>query len=309
MALRDTWSVLKQTVTEFIADDAMNLGAALAFYTALSLAPLVLIMITVAGLVLTPDQQQQMIQQVQTTVGSRAGETINGIVESASQNKSGGQIAAIISFATLLFSASAVFAQLQYSMNRIWGVEPKPGGGVWTWIRKRLLSLAMIATIGFLLLVSMVISAALGMIFGGGGVVWQVVNFVVSMLVFILLFAVIYKVLPDVKITWRMTWLGAIVTAVLFAIGKTAIGLYLSYGGVGSAYGAAGSLIAFLVWVYYSSLILFVGAELTQVIASREGAALEPDEHAQVAHAPISHKPVAEHRPPPRRGPMPHPAH
>ena len=303
------WSATKQTITEFFADDAMTLGAALAFYTALSLAPIIVILITIAGLALSPDQQQQVVQQIQSTVGARAGEAISTIVESAQQNKNGGTIAAIISGITLLLGATAVFAQLQYSMNRIWGVQAK-SGGAWAWVRKRLLSLAMMATIAFLLLVSMVLSTALSMMFSGEGIVWQAVNFVVSMLVYILLFAVIFKVLPDVKIGWRMTWIGATVTAVLFALGKLGISIYLSAGAVGSAYGAAGSLIALLVWVYYSSLIVFVGAELTQVIASREGLAIEPDEHARPVPGVENHKPVAHHtqgREP--RGRVPHPAH
>ena len=310
MGMRAMWSGLKETISEFMADDATTLGGALAFYSALSLAPLLMLMITIAGLVLSVEQQQEIIEQIQITVGSRAGEVIGSIVESARQNKGGGSIAAVIGIATLILGATAVFAQLQYSMNRIWGVEHKPGGGVWAWIRKRLLSLMMICVIGGLLIASVVISTAVsGMV--GQGMVGQVVDVIASVAVFTLLFATIFKVLPDVKIDWRTTWLGAAITAVLFVAGKFALGMYLSYGGVGSAYGAAGSLIALLVWVYYSSLIIFFGAEMTQVYAAHVGAGIQPDEHAQPASCPPPHKAVQQQqggRPCPPTARQPHPA-
>ena len=185
-------------------------------------------------------------------------------------------------FALLLFSATGAFAQMQYSLNAIWDVQPKPGGGLWRWLRKRILSLGMILGIGFLLLVSLGVSTVLNLLFAGtGGFVWEAVNVVVSLFVYTVLFALIYKVLPDVKIAWQDVWVGALLTAVLFAIGRFLLGLYLGRSAVASPYGSAGSLVTILLWIYYASLIFFFGAELTQTWAAFHGRRLQPEEYAQ----------------------------
>jgi membrane protein len=177
----------------------------------------------------------------------------------------------------LLFSASGVFAQLQSTMNKVWNVTPKPQNAIWDWLRKRLLSMGMVLSVAFILLASLVISAVIGMVLPGTGTLWNLVTAGVSMLVFIVLFAMIFKFLPDVQIAWRDVWVGAVLTAVLFTVGKYAIGVYIGNSAVASSYGTAGSLIALLVWVYYSAVIVLFGAELTQVYATRYGSGIQPE--------------------------------
>jgi membrane protein len=194
------------------------------------------------------------------------------IIENAREQKDAGFLSAMLGAGAVVISATMVFAQLQTAMNRIWNVEPKPrGNAIFAWLRKRLLSLSMMAGIGFLMLVSLAISAALNLIFTGEGTLWKVIDLGVSLGIYTLLFAMIFKVLPDVEIQWRDVWGGAFITAILFDVGKFAIGKYLGYSSVGSAYGAAGSLVVLLVWVYYSSLVVFMGAEITQVMSQRRG--------------------------------------
>lgn len=278
-------SVVKQAASEFSDDDAMSHGAALAFYTALSLAPLLLLLVWIGGM-LGPETEQQLIEQLVGLIGPQGAETIKMILDGA-EEPSLGNLAGIAGFGTLLLSATGVFGQLQHALNVIWDVEPKPKQGVWGLIRKRLLSLGMVLTIGFLLMVSMAASAALSAVINlmqgvlpGTELVWRLADIALSVLLFAVGFGTIYKLLPDVKIAWRDVWFGGFVTAALFTAGKVLIGLYLGNSSVGSAYGAAGSLIVLLVWVYYSSLIIFFGAELTQVWALRRGSGLEPDKHA-----------------------------
>jgi membrane protein len=225
--------------------------------------------------------------QLSSLVGREAGEAVKTVAESAEKKPSIGNIAGILSLVALLFSATGVFAQLQHAMNIVWNVEAKPGNGIMSFIRTRLVSLGMLATIGFLLLVSLVVSAGLSAVLGkfgdslpGAAIVWRILELAVSLLIFGLLFGAIFKVLPDVKIDWKNVVVGALITAVMFTIGKTLIGLYLGRSSTASAYGAAGSLLVLLTWVYYSSLILFFGAEVTQVWAKRHGRVIAPDEHS-----------------------------
>ena len=178
-------------------------------------------------------------------------------------------------------AATGIFVQLQSALNKIWDVKVKPGGAAFGWIRKRSVSLTMVIGIVLIAFASLFVSAALEMISSGtDNQIWQIVNIGVSLLLFILLFAMIYKYLPDVRISWRDVMAGSVITAILFVVGKWAIGLYLGYSSVGSAYGAAGSVIILLLWVYYASLILFFGAELTQVYARKYGSRILPDKHA-----------------------------
>ena len=280
MSLKTTFTLIREAALEFNKDGATTLSAALAFYTSLSLAPMLLILMFVAGLI-GHNAQTQLIQQIVNLVGPQAGFVIEMIIENARQQHHTGVISAVLGIGALVLSAAAVFGELQAAINRIWDVRAKPRrGAMLTWLRKRLLSLSMIAGVGFLMLVSLAISTSLQLVLGGEGSHWKLVDMTVSLIIYTLLFAMIFKVLPDVKLEWRDVWLGAFVTSVLFDIGKFAIGKYLGYSGAGSAYGAAGSVIVLLVWVYYSSLTLFMGAEITQVISERRHIAREPEQFA-----------------------------
>jgi membrane protein len=274
-------------VDDFIEDDALTLGAALAFYTVLALSPLLLLLLWGASFV-GEGMQERLVEQIRSVVGPQAGEAIRGVVDNAQARPGLRNVAGIVSLATLLFSVSGVFAQLQYALNRVFGVQAVPGQtATKVWIRKRLLSLGTFVSVAFLLVVSLAVTAAvsalsdLGVgILPGAAALWQVVAWLVAFVLTAAIFALIFKVLPDVKLGWREVWIGALATTVLFAVGRWLIGLYLGQGAVGSAYGAAGSLIVLLLWVYYASLILFAGAELTQVLAHRMRGDLEPEEHA-----------------------------
>ncbi|MCA1993844.1 MAG: YihY/virulence factor BrkB family protein, partial [Coleofasciculus sp. S288] len=213
---------------------------------------------------------------------------IETAIENANKPSSNGGIASLISIVVLLFGASGVFAQLQDALNTVWEVQTKPGRGITTFLRKRVLSFSMVLGIGFLVMVSLLLSAALAglsaylsHLIPGVDWLWQILNFVLSFAIITLLFAMIYRFLPDVKIAWSDVWIGAIITALLFEIGKFLLGLYLGRGTFGSTYGAAGSLVIVLVWVYYSAQILFFGAEFTQVYAKHYGSRIVPDENAE----------------------------
>jgi membrane protein len=282
-------SLLKQTFQEWLQDKAPQLGAALAYYTVFSLAPLVLVLLAIIGFLFRDDPAgawNKITQQMSYFLDPSALQVVQNIAQKASQpGKS--MIATIIGVALALFGASGVFGQLQDALNTIWGVKAKPGTGIWGFLRARFLSFAMVAGICFLLLVSLAIEALLKgfshyvqSVVPGGIVIALTVYLVFDFAVVVLLFAMIFKFLPDVKIQWRDVWIGAVMTAIFFGIGKWALGLYLSSGAAGSAYGAASSLITMLLWVYYSSQILLFGAEFTQVYADRAGRGVEPSEYA-----------------------------
>lgn len=252
------------TMSNFSKHDVMTLAAALAFYTSLSLAPMLIILLSIASL-MGSSSQTQLIDQIHGLLGDQAAQAIDAIIDSTKEKPQMRSFAGIFSVLLLLFTASGVFAQLQLSLNVIFETTGKASAGVWGWIRKRILSMGMVITLGFLALVSLVMSAFLAFVFKGDSQIWQILNFVVTIAVFSALFAIIFKYLPDVKITWKSALIGGVVTAILFAIGKVLIGLYLGKSAVGSAYGAAGSLIVLLSWVYYSGIILFIGAEITKL--------------------------------------------
>jgi len=282
------WWLLKETFNEWSEDKVPRLGAALAFYTALSIAPLVVLLLSIAAFFFGEEAARGQIQgQMQSLVGSQAAAAVEDIIAGGDEPKEG-LIASVLGAITLLFGASGVFGQLQDSLNTVWDVRPKPGRGIWQVVRDRFFSFAMVLGIAFLLLVSLVISAALTA-FGtlldrlpaGLHFLSHAVHLGVSFVVFTLLFAAMFKWVPDVKIQWRDTWLGAAITAALFMLGKFAIGLYLGHSAMASSYGLAGSLVVLLVWVYYSSQILFLGAEFTQVYANRFGDRIEPTENAE----------------------------
>ena len=285
----NVFSLLKQTFQEWLQDKAPQLGAALAYYTVFSLAPLILVLLAIIGVIFRDDPAgawHKITQQMSYFLDPSALQVVQNIAQKASQpGKS--TIATIIGIALAIFGASGVFGQLQDALNTIWGVKAKPTQGIWGFLRSRFLSFAMVAGICFLLLVSLAIEALLKgfshyvqSVLPGGIVIAVTVYLVFDFAVVVLLFAMIFKFLPDVKIQWRDVWIGAVMTAILFGIGKWLLGFYLGSGAAGSAYGAASSLITLLLWVYYSSQILLFGAEFTQVYAARSGRELKPSEYA-----------------------------
>jgi len=285
MSLQALWEMLKESGTSWVEDKAARLGAALAYYAIFSIAPLLVIAIGVSGLFFEPDAAQaQITEQVRHLVGEEGGRAIGAMV--AGTSKSGGGLATAVGVVMLLAGAGGLFVQLQDALNTVWEVQPRPGRAVWEFIRERLLSFTMVAGVAFLLLVSLVVSAALaavGSLLGDlrssvGGLIVQTI---IDLVVIIPLFAAIYRVLPDARIAWGDVWLGASVTAVLFIIGKFLIGLYLGSSGVASAYGAVGSLAVLLLWLYYAAQVFLFGAELTKVYANRFGSRVVPKPHAE----------------------------
>jgi membrane protein len=284
--------LLKQTASEWMEDDAPSVGAALAYYTVFSLAPLMTIAIAIAGFFFGKEAAQgQVFDELRVLLGEEGGKAIEEMVQSASAQPTVGVVATVISVIILLFGASGVFGQLQASLNRIWGVKPKPGRGVLGMVQDRLLSFGFTLVVGFLLLVSLLLTAGIALVADlAGGLMpasetlAQLLNFVLSPAIITLLFAMIFKFLPDGKIAWRDVWIGAFLTALLFTVGRFALGLYLGKSSVASSYGAAGSLIVLLLWVYYSSQILFFGAEFTQVYANRFGSCVAPADNAVPVH-------------------------
>ena len=267
---------LRKTLRELISNWGLHRcsaqSAALAFYTIFSLAPVLVIAITLAGLAFGEEAVRgQIFEEFEGLMGEDAALLVQEVLKSAARPSSG-RLPAVIGVVTLLLGATAIFGQLQDALNNVWSVAPKPGAAITTLLRKRLHSFALVIGIGFLLLVSLLLSAALSgfsryleRVLDLPVDFLQIANFAVSFLVITLLFAMTYRILPDVKIAWRDVWLGSLLTSLLFVVGKTLIGLYLGRTGVASAYGAAGSLVVILLWVYYSSLIFFFGAEFTRV--------------------------------------------
>jgi membrane protein len=280
-------TLLKNTASEWIEDKCPELGAALAYFTVFSLAPLVLVLLAVFGFFYGNEQARLKItEQLQYFVDPSGLKVIKDISASTAKPASG-FLATIIGLVLGLFGASGVFGQLQDALNTIWGVKPKPGAGLWGFIRARFLSFAMVGGICFLLLVSLTIEGLLqgpgnyiNNVLPGGHFLALAVFFCFDLGIIILLFAMIFRFLPDAKIAWHDVWLGSSITAILFVIGKFVLGLYLGSGAAGSAYGAASSLITLLLWIYYSAQILLFGAEFTQVYANTYGSKVEPEAHA-----------------------------
>lgn len=287
LRVKEVVPFFKDVLGDWSEDKAARLGAALAYYTVFSLAPLLVISIAIAGLVLGDEAARGQIQaQISGLVGQEGARAVEEMVEGASRPSSG-VIALVAGFAMLLFGASGVFGQLQDALNTIWEVQPKPGRGLLGMLKDRFLSFTMVLGTGFLLLVSLVLSAALtalGEMMGGAIPTLEflapVLHALVSFVVVTGLFALIFKVIPDAEVQWRDVWIGAAFTALLFVIGKVLLGIYLGRGSFGSTYGAAGSVLVILLWVYYAAQILFLGAEFTQVWANRYGSRVQPDEDA-----------------------------
>jgi membrane protein len=285
--LKVVTSLLKETIAEWNKDKVARLAAALAYYTMFSLAPLLIIVIAIAGSVFGEEAaRNQIVSQIEGLVGRDGAEFIQSAIENASQPAEGA-LASVISVVVLLFGATGLFAELQDALNTVWEVKPKPERGLLNVIRNRFLSFAMILGIGFLLLVSLVLGAGLAAVVNLFGS-WfpflssflQLFSFIFGFIVTTFLFAAIYKILPDVKITWSDVWIGATITSFLFSIGRFLLGQYLGNSSFGSVYGAAGSLVVVLAWVFYASQILLLGAEFTQVYARRFGSGITPAENA-----------------------------
>lgn len=294
MNLKVMWKLLSATYKKWAKDHAQSLGAALAFYAIFSLAPLLLIVIAIAGSVFGQEAAQgQIIGQIQGLVGEESANAIQSMIEEV-RKPATGIIATVLAMVMLLLGATGVFAQLQEALNTIWSVEENPGESLWKLLKDRFVSLMAVLGTGFLLLVSLVVSAglsavgaALGNFLPVPGFVLQIINFFVSFAIVTFLFAMIYKLLPDISIQWGDVWIGAIMTSLLFTIGKFLIGLYLGKSDVGIAYGAAGSLVVVLIWVYYASQIFLFGAEFTAVYAHSRGSRL-------ASSSPVPTKPVVK---------------
>jgi membrane protein len=290
--LRSVVDLFKQVGSEWSNDNASRLAAALALYTLLSIAPLLVIAVAVAGMAYGADAARgQISQEMSTLVGPQAGEAIQGLVAKA-DTPSTGIWSSIAGIVVLLFGASGVFGELQTALNTIWEVKPKPGRGLRGLLRDRFLSFAMVMGVAFLLLVSLVLSATLMAVtqrfshLVDWPWLWQAFNIIVGLGVATVLFGLTFKVVPDVKVAWRDVWVGGLVTALAFSLGRIALSWYVGRAATVSPFGAAGSLVALIIWVYYSAQILFFGAEFTQVYAVRRGARIEPTPNAIPVAAP-----------------------
>lgn len=285
---RKSWVILKKTVMNFIDDDSMAYASSIAFYTIFSLPAMLIVALSVGAAFYERNVvEEELFSQIQRLIGAQSAKEIQSMLAHATFDSTSA-FAKIVGIATLVFSATTVFISLQATLNKIWGIKPKPKRGIIKFLLNRLLSLAMVATIGFLLLVSLVIDAILvifqdmlsQLLANITLYVLQVVNVAVSLGLVTLIFALMFKVLPDARIKWRDVWVGAGITTLLFAIGKYAIGLYLGNSSFNSAYGAAGSLVIILLWVYYSTVIFLFGAEFTSVYTEETGSRIEPYETA-----------------------------
>jgi len=282
----ETWAILKETGKDFMEDKVLRLSAALAYYALFSIGPLLIIVVGLTSLALGKESVRYAVEhQLQGFMGENAATTVESMM--AAHKESDSLVATIVGIVALLFGASGVFGQLQDSLNSIWEVKAAPGQGVWGFIRNRFISFTMVLGMGFLLLVSLVLTtilssftAYLGQAMKVPAFLGQLLDTSVSFLVITLLFAMIFKVLPDAQVRWRDVWIGSIATALLFTTGKLFLGLYLGRESTASAYGAAGSVIVVLMWVYYSSVLLLSGAEFTQVYAKQTGSGIQPSKHA-----------------------------
>ena len=284
--LKDVGGLLKQTGQDYVEDKVPRLAAALAYYALFALAPLMLVLIAVAGLVFGAETvRDSMSAQAGSLFGTEGGEFIDSMVENAGTGR-GGTAAAVFGTLALIFGAGGVFVQLQDALNTVWEVKPKPGLPILERIKNRVTTYAFVMAVAFMLLVSLAVSAALSALskwndaLDGPPAVWLIVDWVVSLGVLTLVFAVLFKALPDAKVKWRDVWVGALVTAVLFSIGKVLLGLYLGRPSAAATFGAASALVLVIVWVYYCAQLVLLGAEFTQAYAHWRGRAIQPDEDA-----------------------------
>jgi membrane protein len=279
--------ILLDAVKSFYRNEALALSSAIAYCSLLSMAPLLIVVIGVAGILFTDRVvQEQLIEQFRALIGEPGAELATTVLANTEGERSS-TVSLVVGTALTLFGATTVFAQLQTALNRVWRVEAKPGNALWNFVRHRLLSFALVVSLGFLLMISLAASAVLAAVHEyvdsaafGIKVLMEVLNIAVSFGLATFLIALMFKYLPDAEIDWRDTWLGAFLTALLFIVGKAAIGLYLGRATVASAFGAAGSVVIFMVWVYYASSIILFGAEITHAVAARHGG-VAPSPHAR----------------------------
>ena len=282
------WAIVRGGLKGWWDDNVPRLGASLAYYTLFAIAPVIIVAIGIAGLVFGPEAVRgQIVHQVDDLIGLEGGRAVQALLQGAS-NHSAGVLATVIGSITFLLGATGAFLELQYALNTIWRVAPKATASLRDFLVQRLVSFGLVVAIGFLLMVSLAVSAALAAFSGwlnasvpGMAFVWMAVNLVISIGVTTVLFALVYKVLPDVHLDWPDVWTGALMTSVLFAIGKTVIGLYIGHSSTASSYGAAGSVVVLLLWVYYSAQIVLFGAELTRAYTATRRGAPKPVEYAK----------------------------
>jgi membrane protein len=285
--LKKIWKLLKQTAKEWQQDKVPILAAALAYYMVFSVAPMVIIVIAVVGFIVGETvARQEVIEQMQALIGADATESVRVVIQNQFKPSSS-IIATVIATITVIFGATTVVVQLKQALNMIWGVEPRPGQGVKGFVKTRFLSVLMVMGIGLILLLSLILSAVLAGVdrlleqyLAVPSIVWALADNLISVILMTLLFGQIYRVLPDVEIAWKDVAVGSAITAVLFTLGKAGISLYLGNSSVGSAYGAAGSLVIFLMWVFYSAQIFLIGAEFTKVWARNYGSQIKPANNA-----------------------------
>jgi membrane protein len=294
--LKAAGGVLWTAIQRMFEDDALPLAAALAYYSLLSMAPLLLVAIAFAGTFFADGQvHMQLIEQMRRLTGEEGAALTQTVIANTGSEARSAWSLVIGAFLTLL-GASTVFGQLQYALNRVWRVQAAPRAGfIMTFIKQRILSFALVLSVGFLLMVSLMISAVLGTLHSylnarvaNAAYFWSGLDLAISFTLATALIALMFKYLPDAEIDWRDTWLGALITAALFIVGKHVIGLYLGQATVASSFGAAASVVIFMIWVYYAALILLFGAEITQAVAAQRGALVVPSENAKSAPAPVS---------------------
>jgi membrane protein len=290
------WSVTKQALAGWWNDNVPRLGASLSYYTLFALAPVLIIAIAIAGFFFGPEAVRgEVVGQIRGLMGEAGARAVQAMLEGAAK-PAASRVATAAGLLTFFLGATGAFLELQTALNGIWRVKPKESEKWWKdLVVQRLISFGLVIAVGFLLLVSLVVSAGLaalnrymGIRFPAMAELWNAINLLVSFGVVTLLFSLIYRVLPDVDLSWRDVWLGAVVTAALFTVGKSLIGLYLGTSGVASAYGAAGSVLVLLIWVYYSAQIVLLGAEFTRAWVEWEGAHPRPMRHAKKDPAPAA---------------------
>jgi membrane protein len=290
MRARDFASVLRESAGAWMEDNALRLSASLAFYSVFSLAPLLVIAVSIAALIFNEQTvRNQVAAQLEALAGPRAADALEALLVTTASQRRTGAVAAIAGIVAMVFGASGVFGELKDALNTIWGVVVKPGRTLLRLIRDRFLSFSMVLSIGFLLLVSLLLSAILtalskymNWLLPLPEWVWRTLDLLGSLGVMTLLFAMIFKILPNVRIGWHDVWIGAAITSLLFVLGKFLIGFYLGASSITSAYGAAASVVIVLLWVYYSACILFFGAEFTKVYACKFGSGIVPNQRAML---------------------------
>lgn len=286
MNFKAIFGLVRDAFKDWSANKASRLGAALAYYTIFSIGPLLLVLIGIAGIVFGQAAAQGQVESALSGVLGSGASAVQEMIKSSSKGGSG-IIATVIGLVTLLLGAAGIFGQLQDALNTIFGVVFKPAGIVGM-LKARLLTFLMVLGVALLLLASLAASALLSVLAGyvsgilpGGAIVWQIVNYLVTAAIIVLAFALIYKLLPDARIAWKSTFVGAVVTTVLFILGQILLSIYFGFSNPGSAFGAAGSLVVVLVWIYYTAQIIFFGAEITKVYANRYGTGLQPKPGAE----------------------------